>query len=175
VAKDWVGVSEETTTGVHRLYEMFRKNGTLLSRPSTSTTRSRNQSSTISTAAVSQLIDGIKRATDVMIAGKVAVVCGYGDVGKGCAQASLRGLGAQVVVTEIDPICALQAAMEGFRVMDARGYVCGQGEHLTSPPPVTRTLLPSEHMSEDGRPGHRLQHRPLRQRDPSGQAERPTT
>ena len=83
---------------------------------STSTTRSPSRSSTTSTGVASRSLDGIKRATDVMIAGKVAVVCGYGDVGKGCAQA-LRALSAQVWVTEIDPICALQAAMEGYRVV----------------------------------------------------------
>ena len=74
-----------------------------------------SRSSTICTGAVSRLLDGLKRATDVMIAGKIAVVCGYGDVGKGCAQ-SLKGQGARVIVTEIDPICALQAAMEGYQV-----------------------------------------------------------
>ena len=86
------------------------------------------------------LIDGINRATDVMIGGKVAVVCGYGDVGKGCAE-SLRGQGARVVVTEIDPICALQAAMEGYQVATARR----RGRHAptsSSPPPATRTSSP---------------------------------
>ena len=113
--KDWKGVSEETTTGVHRLYQMFEA-GTLKV-PAINVNDSVTKSKFDNLYGCREsLLDGIKRATDVMIAGKVAVVCGYGDVGKGCAQA-LVGMGAQVVVTEIDPICALQAAMEGFRVM----------------------------------------------------------
>ncbi len=113
--KDWKGVSEETTTGVHRLYQMFDA-GTLKV-PAINVNDSVTKSKFDNLYGCREsLLDGIKRATDVMIAGKVAVVCGYGDVGKGCAQA-LVGMGAQVVVTEIDPICALQAAMAGFRVM----------------------------------------------------------
>ncbi|MFT4571512.1 MAG: adenosylhomocysteinase [Hyphomicrobiaceae bacterium] len=113
--KDWKGVSEETTTGVHRLYEMA-KNGTLRI-PAINVNDSVTKSKFDNLYGCREsLIDGIKRATDVMISGKVGVVCGYGDVGKGCAQA-LRAQGAQVVVTEIDPICALQAAMEGYRVL----------------------------------------------------------
>jgi adenosylhomocysteinase len=109
------GISEETTTGVHRLDEMMRK-GTLLA-PSFNVNDSVTKSKFDNLYGCREsLIDGIKRATDVMIAGKIAVVCGYGDVGKGCAQA-LRGMGATVWVTEIDPICALQAAMEGYRVV----------------------------------------------------------
>ena len=112
---DWKGVSEETTTGVHRLYQMA-KAGTLLV-PAINVNDSVTKSKFDNLYGCREsLIDGIKRATDVMISGKVGVVCGYGDVGKGCAQA-LRGQGAQVVVTEVDPICALQAAMEGFRVL----------------------------------------------------------
>ncbi len=115
ILKDWKGVSEETTTGVHRLYEMA-KNGTLLV-PAINVNDSVTKSKFDNLYGCREsLVDGIKRATDVMISGKVAVVCGYGDVGKGCAQA-LRGQGAQVVVTEVDPICALQAAMEGYRVL----------------------------------------------------------
>jgi adenosylhomocysteinase len=115
MVKDWKGVSEETTTGVHRLYQMARA-GTLLV-PAINVNDSVTKSKFDNLYGCREsLVDGIKRATDVMISGKVAVVCGYGDVGKGCAQA-LRGQGAQVVVTEIDPICALQAAMEGFRVL----------------------------------------------------------
>src|ERR1700688_4796507 len=108
------GVTEETTTGVHRLYEMFRA-GTLLFpaiNVNDSVTKSKFDNKY---GCRHSLIDGIKRATDVLIGGKVAVVCGDGDVGKGCAE-SLRGQGARVVVTEIDPICALQAAMEGYQV-----------------------------------------------------------
>jgi adenosylhomocysteinase len=115
MVKDWKGVSEETTTGVHRLYQMA-KAGTLLV-PAINVNDSVTKSKFDNLYGCREsLVDGIKRATDVMISGKVGVVCGYGDVGKGCAQA-LRGQGAQVVVTEIDPICALQAAMEGFRVL----------------------------------------------------------
>jgi adenosylhomocysteinase len=115
IVKEWKGVSEETTTGVHRLYQMA-KAGTLLI-PAINVNDSVTKSKFDNLYGCREsLLDGIKRATDVMISGKVGVVCGYGDVGKGCAQA-LRGAGAQVVVTEIDPICALQAAMEGFRVL----------------------------------------------------------
>ncbi len=113
--KDVRGISEETTTGVHRLNEMMQK-GTLLA-PAFNVNDSVTKSKFDNLYGCREsLIDGIKRATDVMIAGKIAVVCGYGDVGKGCAQA-LRGMGATVLVTEIDPICALQAAMEGYRVV----------------------------------------------------------
>ena len=111
---DWVGVSEETTTGVHRLYDRMRE-GTLL-------TRAMNVNDSVTKSKFDNiygcresLADGIKRATDVMMAGKVVVVAGYGDVGKGCAQA-MAGLGARVLITEIDPICALQACMEGYEV-----------------------------------------------------------
>ncbi len=109
------GLSEETTTGVHRLYEMMRE-GTLKV-PAFNVNDSVTKSKFDNLYGCREsLVDGIKRATDVMIAGKTCVVLGYGDVGKGCAQ-SLRGLGATVWVTEIDPICALQAAMEGYRVV----------------------------------------------------------
>ena len=113
-AKEWRGVSEETTTGVHRLYKMMEK-GTLLV-PAINVNDSVTKSKFDNLYGCREsLVDGIKRATDVMIAGKVAVVCGFGDVGKGSA-ASLRGLGARVIVTEIDPINALQAAIEGYEV-----------------------------------------------------------
>ena len=109
------GLSEETTTGVKRLYEM-QKEGSLLC-PAFNVNDSVTKSKFDNLYGCREsLVDGIKRATDVMIAGKIAIVCGYGDVGKGCAQ-SLRGLGATVWITEIDPICALQAAMEGYRVV----------------------------------------------------------
>jgi len=114
VVKDWRGVSEETTTGVHRLYKMHEA-GTLLV-PSINVNDSVTKSKFDNLYGCREsLADGIKRATDVMVAGKVCVVCGYGDVGKGSAH-SLRGLGARVVITEIDPINALQAAMEGYEV-----------------------------------------------------------
>ena len=115
VVKDWIGVSEETTTGVHRLYQRM-KEGRLF-------TRAMNVNDSVTKSKFDNLYgcreslgDGIKRATDVMVAGKVVVVAGYGDVGKGCTQA-MRGLGARVLITEIDPICALQAAMEGYQVV----------------------------------------------------------
>ncbi|HMH38996.1 MAG TPA: adenosylhomocysteinase [Streptosporangiaceae bacterium] len=108
------GVTEETTTGVHRLYEM-QQAGTLLF-PAINVNDSVTKSKFDNLYGCREsLVDGIKRATDVLIGGKVAVVCGYGDVGKGCAE-SLRGQGARVIITEIDPICALQAAMDGFQV-----------------------------------------------------------
>jgi adenosylhomocysteinase len=114
VAASVKGVTEETTTGVHRLYQMHEA-GTLLF-PAINVNDSVTKSKFDNLYGCRHsLIDGINRATDVMIAGKIAVVCGYGDVGKGCAQ-SLRGQGARVVITEIDPICALQAAMEGYQV-----------------------------------------------------------
>jgi len=113
--KNIKGLSEETTTGVKRLYDM-QKDGSLAC-PAFNVNDSVTKSKFDNLYGCREsLVDGIKRATDVMIAGKVAVVCGYGDVGKGCAQ-SLRGLGATVLITEIDPICALQAAMEGYRVV----------------------------------------------------------
>ena len=114
IANSIKGVTEETTTGVHRLYEMMRE-GTLLFpaiNVNDSVTKSKFDNKY---GCRHSLIDGINRATDVLIGGKVAVVCGYGDVGKGCAE-SLRGQGARVIVTEIDPICALQAAMDGYQV-----------------------------------------------------------
>jgi adenosylhomocysteinase len=115
VAADCKGVSEETTTGVHRLYEM-QKAGTLLF-PAINVNDSVTKSKFDNLYGCRHsLIDGIFRASDVMLSGKVAVICGYGDVGKGCAQ-SLRGQGARVIITEIDPICALQAAMEGYQVL----------------------------------------------------------
>jgi adenosylhomocysteinase len=115
IAKEIRGVSEETTTGVHRLYQMHSEGRLLFPAINVNDSVTKSKFDNIYGCRES-LVDGIKRATDVMVAGKVAVVCGYGEVGKGSAQA-LRGLQAQVWVTEIDPICALQAAMEGFRVV----------------------------------------------------------
>ncbi|MCE7031925.1 adenosylhomocysteinase [Lysobacter sp. GX 14042] len=114
VVRDWKGVSEETTTGVHRLYQLAQ-DGTLLV-PAINVNDSVTKSKFDNLYGCREsLADGLKRAMDVMLAGKVAVVCGYGDVGKGCAD-SLRAYGARVIVTEVDPICALQAAMEGYEV-----------------------------------------------------------
>jgi adenosylhomocysteinase len=115
MAKDIKGVTEETTTGVHRLYEMHKQKRLLFPAINVNDSVTKSKFDNLYGCRES-LVDGIKRATDVMIAGKVAVVAGYGDVGKGSAQA-LRALSAQVWVTEIDPICALQAAMEGYRVV----------------------------------------------------------
>jgi adenosylhomocysteinase len=114
VVKDWRGVSEETTTGVHRLYKMQEAGKLLVPAINVNDSVTKSKFDNLYGCRES-LADGIKRATDVMVAGKVAVVCGYGDVGKGSAH-SLRGMGARVIVTEIDPINALQAAMEGFEV-----------------------------------------------------------
>ena len=114
IVKAWRGVSEETTTGVHRLYKMQEEGKLLIPAINVNDSVTKSKFDNLYGCRES-LADGIKRATDVMVAGKVAVICGYGDVGKGSAQ-SLRGMGARVVVTEIDPINALQAAMEGFEV-----------------------------------------------------------
>ena len=138
------GLSEETTTGVKRLYDM-QKEGSLLC-PAFNVNDSVTKSKFDNLYGCREsLVDGIKRATDVMIAGKIVIVCGYGDVGKGCAQ-SLRGLGATVWITEIDPICALQAAMEGYRVVRFDD-VCDQADivvtatgnyHVVSGPQMER-------------------------------------
>ncbi|HEY8997646.1 MAG TPA: adenosylhomocysteinase [Edaphobacter sp.] len=114
IAKEWKGVAEETTTGVHRLYKMMEQGKLLVPAINVNDSVTKSKFDNLYGCRES-LVDGIKRATDVMVAGKVAVVCGYGDVGKGSAR-SLRGLGARVIVTEIDPINALQAAMEGYEV-----------------------------------------------------------
>ena len=114
VAAEWRGVSEETTTGVHRLYKMKQEGKLLVPAINVNDSVTKSKFDNLYGCRES-LADGIKRATDVMLAGKVAVICGYGDVGKGSAQ-SLRGMGARVIVTEIDPINALQAAMEGYQV-----------------------------------------------------------
>jgi len=112
--KEWKGVSEETTTGVHRLYQMQEKGELLVPAINVNDSVTKSKFDNLYGCRES-LADGIKRATDVMLAGKVVVVCGYGDVGKGCAR-SMRSYGSRVIVTEIDPICALQAAMEGFEI-----------------------------------------------------------
>jgi adenosylhomocysteinase len=114
VVKEWRGVSEETTTGVHRLYKMHEAGALLVPAINVNDSVTKSKFDNLYGCRES-LADGIKRATDVMVAGKIAVVCGYGDVGKGSSH-SLRGMGARVIVTEIDPINALQAAMEGFEV-----------------------------------------------------------
>jgi adenosylhomocysteinase len=116
-----LGVSEETTTGVHRLYEMEKNNDLMMPAMNVNDSVTKSKFDNLYGCRES-LVDGIKRATDTMIAGKLAVVCGYGDVGKGSA-GSLRGLGANVLITEVDPICALQASMEGYKVVDMNDYI----------------------------------------------------
>jgi adenosylhomocysteinase len=136
------GVTEETTTGVHRLYQM-QEQGTLLF-PAINVNDSVTKSKFDNLYGCRHsLIDGINRATDVMIGGKVAVVCGYGDVGKGCAD-SLRGQGARVVVTEIDPICALQAAMEGYQVVTLEDVVETADIFITAT--GNRDVITADHM-----------------------------
>lgn len=114
IAANWIGVSEETTTGVHRLYQMMKEGALLVRAMNVNDSVTKSKFDNLYGCRES-LADGIKRATDIMCAGKVVVVAGYGDVGKGCADA-MRGLGARVLITEIDPICALQACMEGYEV-----------------------------------------------------------
>ncbi|HUG53135.1 MAG TPA: adenosylhomocysteinase [Vicinamibacteria bacterium] len=143
VAAECRGVSEETTTGVHRLYDM-QKAGTLLF-PAINVNDSVTKSKFDNLYGCRHsLVDGLNRASDVMLAGKVAVVCGYGDVGKGCAQA-LRGQGARVIVTEIDPICALQAAMEGYQVLTLEDVVDTADVFITAT--GNTAILTAEHMA----------------------------
>ncbi len=142
--KDLKGVSEETTTGVHRLYQMMERGELLF--PAINVNDSVTKSKFDNTYGCREsLADGIKRATDVMIAGKVVVVCGYGDVGKGCAR-SMRGYGARVVVTEIDPICALQAAMEGFEVKTVEDALSEGNIYVTTT--GNKDIITAEHMSQ---------------------------
>jgi adenosylhomocysteinase len=138
------GVTEETTTGVHRLYQ-FAEQGTLLFpaiNVNDAVTKSKFDNKY---GCRHSLIDGINRATDVLIGGKVAVVCGYGDVGKGCAE-SLRGQGARVIVTEIDPICALQAAMDGYQVARLEDVVGSADIFITST--GNKDVITAEHMAQ---------------------------
>src|SRR5579859_1374223 len=144
MARSIIGVTEETTTGIHRLYERAT-DGTLLFpaiNVNDSVTKSKFDNKHGCRHA---LIDGIKRATDVLIGGKVAVVCGYGDVGKGCAE-SLRGQGARVIVTEIDPICALQAAMDGYQVATVEDVVATADIFVSAT--GNRDVITAEHMSQ---------------------------
>jgi adenosylhomocysteinase len=143
MADDIMGVTEETTTGVHRLYDRA-KEGTLLFpaiNVNDSVTKSKFDNKY---GCRHSLIDGIKRATDVLIGGKVTVVCGYGDVGKGCAE-SLRGQGARVIITEIDPICALQAAMDGYQVTTVEDVVSTADIFVTAT--GNRDVITADHMS----------------------------
>jgi adenosylhomocysteinase len=144
MSKDLRGVSEETTTGVHRLYQMMEA-GTLLF-PAINVNDSVTKSKFDNLYGCRHsLTDGILRASDVMLAGKVAVICGYGDVGKGCAQA-LKGQGARVVITEIDPICALQAAMEGYQVTTLEDVVKTADIFVTAT--GNKNIITAEHMAQ---------------------------
>jgi len=143
VAAKIKGVSEETTTGVHRLYQMMQAGTLLFPAINVNDSVTKSKFDNIYGCRHS-VIDGLNRATDVMIAGKMTVVCGYGEVGKGCAQA-LRGQGARVVVTEIDPICALQAAMEGYEVKRIESVI-DQGDIFITAT-GNRDIITADHMS----------------------------
>jgi adenosylhomocysteinase len=138
------GVSEETTTGVHRLYEMQKAGKLLFPAINVNDSVTKSKFDNLYGCRHS-LIDGLNRATDVMISGKVAVVCGYGDVGKGCCQ-SLRGQGARVIVTEIDPICALQAAMEGYQVLTLEDTLSYGDIYVTTT--GNQNIITAEHMAK---------------------------
>ncbi len=142
--KEWKGVSEETTTGVHRLYHMFEKGELLVPAINVNDSVTKSKFDNLYGCRES-LADGIKRATDVMIAGKVVVVAGYGDVGKGCAH-SMRSYGARVIVTEIDPICALQAAMEGFEVKTMEAALEEGNIYVTTT--GNKDIIAGEHMAK---------------------------
>lgn len=142
--KDWVGVSEETTTGVHRLYQMFERGELLVPAINVNDSVTKSKFDNLYGCRES-LADGIKRATDVMLAGKVVCVAGYGDVGKGCAH-SMRTYGARVLVTEIDPICALQAAMEGFEVTTMEEAVKEANVFVTTT--GNKDVVRAEHMQQ---------------------------
>ena len=139
---EWKGVSEETTTGVHRLYQMQARGELLVPAINVNDSVTKSKFDNLYGCRES-LADGIKRATDVMIAGKVVVVCGYGDVGKGCAM-SMRSYGARVIVTEIDPICALQASMEGFEVKTVEEALPEGNIYVTTT--GNRDIIRVEHM-----------------------------
>jgi len=142
VVADWKGVSEETTTGVHRLYQMMEKGELLIPAINVNDSVTKSKFDNLYGCRES-LADGIKRATDVMLAGKVVVVCGYGDVGKGSAK-SMRAYGARVIVTEIDPICALQAAMEGFEIKPVEDALDEGNIYVTTT--GNRDVITLEHM-----------------------------
>ena len=155
------GVTEETTTGVHRLYQMAESGELLFPAINVNDSVTKSKFDNLYGCRHS-LIDGINRATDVMIGGKVAVICGFGDVGKGCAE-SLRGQGARVVITEIDPICALQAAMQGYEVRTLEDVI-EQRRHLRDDHRQQGHHHRRAHGAHEA-PGDRRQHRALRQRD----------
>lgn len=142
--KDMKGVSEETTTGVHRLYQMMEKGELLVPAINVNDSVTKSKFDNLYGCRES-LADGIKRATDVMVAGKVVVVLGYGDVGKGCAQ-SMKGFGARVIITEIDPICALQAVMEGFEVSTIEDALSEGNIYVTTT--GNKDVITVEHMAK---------------------------
>ncbi len=144
IAKLIKGVSEETTTGVHRLYQMFNEGKLLFPAINVNDSVTKSKFDNLYGCRES-LADGIKRATDVMVAGKVVVVCGYGDVGKGSAQ-SMRGFGARVIITEIDPICALQAAMEGFEVKPIEDALAEADIYVTTT--GNKDIITIDHLSK---------------------------
>jgi adenosylhomocysteinase len=141
--KEWRGVSEETTTGVHRLYQMMERRELLVPAFNVNDSVTKSKFDNLYGCRES-LADGIKRATDVMVAGKTAVICGFGDVGKGCAE-SLRGFGARVLVTEIDPICALQAQMAGFKVVTMEGALPEGDIYVTAT--GNKDVITADHMA----------------------------
>lgn len=143
VVAEWQGVSEETTTGVHRLYQMLERGELLVPAINVNDSVTKSKFDNLYGCRES-LADGIKRATDVMLAGKVVVVCGYGDVGKGCAK-SMRAYGARVIVTEIDPICALQAAMEGFEITTVENALAEGNVFVTTT--GNKDVITVEHMA----------------------------
>lgn len=144
VAAKIKGVSEETTTGVHRLYQMLEKGELLFPAINVNDSVTKSKFDNLYGCRES-LADGIKRGTDVMVAGKTVVVCGYGDVGKGCAQ-SMRGFGARVLITEIDPICALQAAMEGYEVTTVEDALAEGDIYVTAT--GNRDIITVDHMAK---------------------------
>jgi adenosylhomocysteinase len=143
IASGITGVTEETTTGVHRLYQMFESGELLFPAINVNDSVTKSKFDNLYGCRHS-LVDGINRAVDVMLGGKVAVVCGYGEVGKGCAQ-SLRGQGARVIVTEIDPICALQASMEGFQVTTLESVLDTADLFITAT--GNKGIITAEHMA----------------------------
>ena len=138
------GVSEETTTGVHRLYEMEKAGSLLFPAINVNDSVTKSKFDNLYGCRHS-LVDGLMRATDVMLSGKVAVICGYGDVGKGCAQ-SLKGQGARVIITEIDPICALQAAMEGYQILTLEDTLSYADIFITTTGNLN--IITADHMSK---------------------------
>jgi adenosylhomocysteinase len=144
MVKELRGVSEETTTGVHRLYHMMEQGELLVPAINVNDSVTKSKFDNLYGCRES-LADGIKRATDVMIAGKVAVICGFGDVGKGCAQ-SMRGFGARVIVNEVDPICALQAAMEGYEVKPIEDCLAEGNIYVTTT--GNKDIIRIEHMEK---------------------------